>query len=388
MRVSFVIPYKQRLTNLRMVFEALAGQDVGAPPFEVVLGVMEHDDAYTGLCREFEDRLTIVSVVTARDWQVGRARNMALLAATGDVVVLLDADMVLPPNFVCNIWERHFADGQQQCVVGQMIEYDNNAADVIEVRPRSFSEYADLLRSLEVHGPGRSDARLGTAHVIPWAFAWTALIALPRSFVMRHDLLFDLAFRGYGVEDLEWAYRVSTAGLPIVMAEDVFGIHLPHARNVAANRVTERVNYLYFLGKWPSAEVELAVAYGDFEANNHCATFLDTVASAFDGARPAVARGDVAGVDTLVVGGSAAQDQADETVRAMMFDDPASVRVLPLVGLALPFTDGEVAECVVTEAIERLVEPYRSAVLSGSGRVSRSPVRVGSHAPAIISSSV
>jgi hypothetical protein len=30
---------------------------------------------------------------------------------------------------------------------------------------------------------------------------------------------------------------------------------------------TERVNHLYFLSKWPDVEVELAVAFGDFEAN-------------------------------------------------------------------------------------------------------------------------
>lgn len=61
---------------------------------------------------------------------------------------------------------------------------------------------------------------------------------------------------------------------------------------------------------------------------------------------------------------------------------------MPLGGLALPFTDGDVAKCVVTAAIAGLVEPYRNAVLSECCRVSRSPMRDGAHSLAVVSSSV
>lgn len=67
---------------------------------------------------------------------------------------------------------------------------------------------------------------------------------------------------------------------------------------------------------------------------------------------------------------------------------PHAQLALPLGGLALPFTDGDVAKCVVTAAIAGLAEPYRNAVLSECCRVSRSPMRDGAHSLAVVSSSV
>lgn len=192
---------------------------------------------------------------------------MAMRMSSGQIIVLLDADMVLPDDFLVRLWNEHYSKGNNQCVVGQMIDYSNNDADVTVVDDLPYSHYKEQLERLEAEGHGESDPRLQFDHVIPWAYAWTALIALPRENVERYELTFDLNFWGYGVEDLEWAHRISAAGIPIVMSHGAFGIHLPHNRSLAANKQTEAINYRYFLEKWPSIEVELAACFGDFEAN-------------------------------------------------------------------------------------------------------------------------
>lgn len=373
-RFSIVIPYKQRVRNARLVFESLARQTLPASEFEVVLGVMENDPEFTQLCRDYQDRLTVVSVATAQRWQVGRARNLALRAASGTVVVLLDVDMVVPSTFLENLWEKHFSRGERQCVVGQMLDYDNNATDVAAVEVKPYAHYAELLAGLDAEGPGPADARLRTEHVIPWAFAWTALIALPRAAVLEEGLFFDLNFHGYGVEDLEWAYRVSLAGLPILMKEDVFGIHLPHPRNVAANQETEKANYQYFLRKWPSVEVELASAFGDFRANEELGDHRRRTASALGrpDARLATLRGRQGGVDTLVLGAVLEPDGEVGADSAPAFDGP--VEILPLTGLALPHGSGEVERVVVLEIVDQLGDDYRDLVLAEAERVSAGAV--------------
>jgi hypothetical protein len=346
--------------------------------FEVVIGAMEHSPELTGLCRDLSGRLDIVSVACAHEWQVGQARNLALQVARGTVVVLLDVDMVVPRHLLDNLWQAHFAGGGQVCVVGQMLDYDNNSSDVEVPEPKPYGHYEDLFETLARQGPGRADMRLRTAHVIPWAFAWTALLALPLAAVREHDLLFDLEFRGYGVEDLEWAYRVSRAGIPITVAEDVYGIHLPHARNVAANRGTEQANYRYFLSKWPSIEVELAATFGDYEANRRVVGLKRELCEAFGpaGGGPLVARGRCRGVDTVVVGGSQARDGGLELPAARMFDEQESPSLLPLLGMALPFTSQSVQRCVVLPTVRTLSSEYRDAVLAEARRVSRSITEV------------
>jgi GT2 family glycosyltransferase len=375
LRFSIVIPYRQRLANLRLVFESLAEQTLDQARFEVVVGVLEYSSEYVSLCQEFSERLDVVSVLSGRPWQVGLARNLALRQTRGEVLLLLDADVVLPPNLLQTLYERHFAYGQRVCVVGQMIDYNNNTSDVESVQVKGFDHYRELLAKLEAVGEVREDPRLQCAHVIPWSFAWTALIAVPAALVAEHELSFDLDFHGYGVEDLEWAHRVSATGTPITVSADVYGIHLPHQRSLAANQRTESINYRRFLRKWPGPDVELASAFGDFEANARYRDFTARIreAAALDDGSLAVLFGVVDGVSTLVVG--AVVDRHGQLVDRRLvsgFDVPPEV--LPLTGLALPWEDDGVARARILPAVDRFADPYQERMLAEIRRVTSSVI--------------
>ncbi|MEV6300829.1 glycosyltransferase [Actinoplanes sp. NPDC051861] len=369
LKISVVVPYRDRADNLRLALAALADQTMRADEFEVVVGVVDDDQVdsvdFADVCREFAGRLDIVSVRSSRPWQVGYARNLALRQASGEIVVLMDVDMALPPGCLAGLYDRHFAYGQRICVVGQMIDYDNNTGDVASVEVQPYEHYRKVLADLEVTGTGDQDPRMSAEHVIPWSFAWTALIALPRAVLTEHDLWFDPGFHGYGVEDLEWAYRVGRTGTPIVMGRDFFGVHLPHVRDVAANRLSEGPNYRYFLRKWPGMDVELACAFGDFEANERYPELRRAVeaAAAGHGGRLFVVHlrfEDRGELEVGVLGGTVAARPATAT----------NMEILPLVGLALPFRDGSIDRCRVHGAITELPAVYRERVLAEVRRVS------------------
>jgi glycosyltransferase involved in cell wall biosynthesis len=367
LKFSVIVPYKQRLDNVALVFESLVNQTLPSEEFEVVVGAMEYCERYVALCRRYSERLAIVSVLSADPWQVARARNLALRQATGEVLLLLDADLVLPPTFLADLYERHFSYRQKVCVVGQMLDYDNNTSDVEGVVVKPYQHYEKLLIDLAARGDIRDDPRMAARHVIPWSFAWTALIALPSALVREHDLWFDPEFHGYGVEDLEWAYRVCATGTPIIMGHDVYGIHLPHVRNVAANRDAEAANYRRFLRKWPGKDVELACAFGDFAANEAYVEFRGSVSrAAGPGGSLAIAAGRHDGVDTLVVGLVTTEGIACEG-----FDPGCQPEVLPVTGIALPYPDDSFASCVVLPPILRLDDRFRDRVLAEARRVSR-----------------
>ena len=77
------------------------------------------------------------------------------------------------------------------------------------------------------------------------------------------ELYFDESFRGWGVDDLEWGYRICGAAFPSWSRPDIYGLHLPHKRNAAANRLTGAANHARFLSKWPRRDVELTRVFGD-----------------------------------------------------------------------------------------------------------------------------
>ncbi|WP_331751313.1 glycosyltransferase (plasmid) [Streptomyces sp. NBC_00715] len=376
-KLSVVIPYKARLDNIRLCFESLAEQSMDPAAFEVLVGVMEYEPEYVTLCREFSDRLTIISVLSAAEWQITQARNLAMRQASGQVMVQLDADMALPPRFLENLYDRHFSYGQNVCVIGQMIGYDNNNSDVESVDVRPFDHYREQLAALDAANEVRQDMRLHVDHVIPWAFAWTALIALPTALVQEHGLYFNEEFRGYGVEDLEWAHRICSTGTPIIMAADVYGIHLPHSRSVAGNRETERLNYHRFVRMWPGPDVELAAAFGDFEANGLASDYRRELMTAVgEDQEIAVVTGKTEGETVLVVGAliEPGQRQVPDGLD-IKFDAHPRPEVLPIAGLSLPFPDGSVDVCHVLPPVHRFSDRFGKAILGEAERVARTVVQ-------------
>lgn len=384
-KISVVIPYKQRLRNFRIALAALAEQTLPSSEFEIVVGALEYAPEYLEACREYAGRLDIVSVLVDEEWNLCRSRNLALRQVSGEVVVFLDADLALPPRCLETLYDRYYADGREVCVVGQIVGLDGRSdrpaetADLPEHR-----HYRELLAELESAPGARHDKRWRfDPFVLPWTLVWGAFIVIPAASVRRHGLLFDEGFHGWGGEDQEWGYRVHAAGIPIERGEDVYGLHLPHVRDVSANFREFDVNMDHFLAKWPALDVELFRAFDMWGANRHYDEVRREVAALAPGPHGTlgVVRGTVDGTDTLVVGVplTAPADgppRVEDPAVAALFDTGAPRDVLPLLGLALPLAADGVEECRVLPAVLRLSERYRETVLREVSRVARRVVTV------------
>ncbi|MFJ3881024.1 glycosyltransferase family 2 protein [Streptomyces sp. NPDC090077] len=385
--LSIVIPYKQRLDNIRAVFTSLTEQTLPADRFEVVVGAMEYDPAYTALCAEFTGRLRIVSVHTAEDWNTSRARNLAIGQASGTVVVVLDADVALAPDALRNLWERHYQHGQNVCVQGEVFGYDaviDDDVDSVETQP--YEVFRAAFGRLDESGAGR-DPRWTAAYAsafarFPWAFVRTGLMALPAATIRRHGLLLDEGFLGWGAEDQEWGLRIARTGTPIVLGQGVRGIHLPHRRDFAAQDRSATLTNRYYLAKWPRLDLELALAFGGWlEADRHYPEARRELAAAAPGQRLGVVVGAVDGTRLLLAGVLLSPDgQTGPDGRPLVVDPEAEAlfgpggqsayeHVLPLAGFALPFEDGSVDAYCLLPRVDRLTAPYRDAVRREAGRV-------------------
>jgi glycosyltransferase involved in cell wall biosynthesis len=367
-KLSVAIPYKQRLDNLRLAFEGLARQTMDPAEFEVVVGAMEYSMDYVALCQEYVDRINIVSVLSAEPFEIPHARNLAMRQASGRVVLQMDADTLLPADALDNLWDRHFSFGQNVCVVGQVVGYGNNQdGDVLSVDVLPYEEYLPRLAEVAASRGASEDPRFQAHHVIPWAFAWTGLVALPLVTVRAHDLFFDQSFRGWGVDDLEWAYRVCESGIPIVLREDVYALHLPHVRDSVANSLTEKGNYRRFLRKWPRSDVELAHAFGDVAANSMYLRYIGELSRLAGGSGRTLGslRTAEGGVDVLTLG-----VVLDADLRPVD-PVPAGAEVSRLVGLALPDDDRSFGECRLLPPATALPQPYAAVLLAEAERVAK-----------------
>ncbi|MFD6624396.1 glycosyltransferase family 2 protein [Streptomyces diastaticus] len=377
-KLSLIIPYERRPDNLALALQALQHQTMDPAEFEIVVGTTKYDEDYLDLVREPSRRLRLVTVMTHEDFEIPRTRNMAMRQATGEVIVNMDADTFLPDDSLTRLYERHYAFGQNACVVGQVLGYGNNYdGDVPHVETEPFDVWRKRLEEISHTVDEPLDPRFQVDHVIPWSFAWTGLIALPARLLREHDLYFDESFRGWGVDDIEWGYRIAATGTPIVLRKDLYALHLPHSRDAQANFRTETITYRQFLHKWPRLDVELAAAFNDVDANVLYPRIQAELRDVLPDGAAALGsvRASVAGERTLFLGVPLDADHRilDPSVRDA-HDAAEPLEVLPLIGMALPHEDGSVARCRVMPAIGQLTTPYAEKVHATARRVAADAV--------------
>jgi cytidylate kinase len=253
---TVVIPVRDRLADLALALSALrsSGSD-----FEVIVVDDGSQEDSSKVARRYADQC-----LRSKRRGPSAARNLGLQAASGDVVIFLDADMVAPKGFV----NAHLALHRSfyPLVVGGSRRHLNRDGS----------------------GPGRRDSRevildrhsyacavLGK----PWSLSYSCNLSTPR-YLAQSVGGFDEAFVGWGLEDLEFAYRCHLAGARFAYSRDCGASHLWHDRSLTSHRYREWLaNLRVFRSRHPSAEIadleRLAPAFDPDRRRDFMACFED-----------------------------------------------------------------------------------------------------------------
>ena len=134
------------------------------------------------------------------------ARNAALREATGDIVVFLDSDMTVEPDFLSAHAERHQAH--------------HEAAFIGNIRFAGDISRTWLTRYIDGRGVHGAEAN----HPVHFKCLVTGNSSVRRSSLLRVGF-FDEDFTAYGGEDLELGYRLHRAGIPLYYAPEALSYH-------------------------------------------------------------------------------------------------------------------------------------------------------------------
>jgi len=118
--VSVVIPTRNRRDSLLRVLEALTHQTVGHDLFEVVVVCDGCTDGTAGACARLITPYRLTVIDESRAAGPAAARNKALAAAIGGVVIFLDDDVVPDPNLIAEHLRAHQQD-QMAAVIGPLL---------------------------------------------------------------------------------------------------------------------------------------------------------------------------------------------------------------------------------------------------------------------------
>ncbi|MCP9887145.1 glycosyltransferase family 2 protein [Cyanobium sp. ATX 6A2] len=246
MFLSVVIPTYNRLPILRKCLAALEAQQLAEPVsrFEVVLIDDGSSDDTVAWIESHRNELPHLRLLQQEHGGPAEGRNRGVAAARGEVVVFIDSDLVVRPDFLVHHaralsadWERH-----------------NNRL--------SFT-YGAVVNTANFDHPSSERHKLRD---LSWAYFATGNVAIERELLERAGL-FDTAFRLYGWEDLELGERLRRLGVRLVRCPEAVGYHWHPAldlgqipRLIQVERERARMGLVFFR-KHPTRRVRFIVQY-------------------------------------------------------------------------------------------------------------------------------
>ena len=176
------------------------------PPREVIVTIDGADPAVVDAANAHGFR--IISNPTAPG--VSATRNSGAKAATGDIIVFADSDVLLPGNYIGRLSQAFADHPEASAVIGS---YDDQPA-----APGLVSRYRNLLHHY-THQHGSPDAQT----------FWAGCGAVRRT-AFEQLGGFDESYRRPSVEDIELGYRLRQAGHRIRLVPDWQVKHLKQWR--------------------------------------------------------------------------------------------------------------------------------------------------------------
>jgi glycosyltransferase involved in cell wall biosynthesis len=217
MRATIVIPTFNRARRLSELLGCLTSQ--GAELARVVVCDDGSTDDTADVVRSFAERLPVVYTHQEhRGFRAGQARNMGIARAVGDVIIFVDDDVLVAPDFVARHLAAH-AGAKGPCIA---IGYRNRSFSPRRLQV-SWNDYADAEADDRVADIGPEGEGVG-AHPTPWFFVYSCNFSITRS-AEAPTPTFDESFVGWGMEDVEFGYRLHKAGYGVVAA---FGARVLH----------------------------------------------------------------------------------------------------------------------------------------------------------------
>ncbi len=255
---SVVIPAGRRRHHAVLALEALSRQDLDPSRYEVLVvrdsGADNHICLPPGLNGH---------VLETRRRGAAAARNLGLAQVQGDVVIFLDGDMLVGPDFLRRHLELH--GRRHDLVLSGARRHLPPGPEVPTSGSRRDSREAIL---------DRYSYNLGCL-AKPWSLAYSCNLSLWTRRA-RDAGGFDEHFVTWGLEDLEFAYRCHQQGARFGYSRRAGGHHLWHDRSLTPERYNDWSTSLrWFVERHPTADVNdlglLAPAFdparrGDFFA--------------------------------------------------------------------------------------------------------------------------
>ncbi len=189
-----------------------------------------------------------------------RARNAGINAATGEIIVFIDGDMLVRENYLKEL-DRCFNVSEDILVIGNRIMMTEEVSCEKLAQETCFrgSEFnINSFKNLEIrHIIYRHLSYNSCCQLRPWLQVFSCNMAVLKKHLDKSGG-FDEGFKGWGIEDVELGYRLYKSGLRIIINNRIEAFHQCHSSEhnlkISPQKYANiELNALYFIEKHPEA---------------------------------------------------------------------------------------------------------------------------------------
>ena len=226
MKISIIIQYSQRGSQIKLCLEGLQKQKMPFGDFEVII-VGEANDT---LLNQGEMRIKYIpfDVSSYERFPFAMMRNEGAEKAEGSVLVFLDCDIIVSSDFLLNTWLEHREEKKLSFALRKKLQEDSCINSITEVRRyRCDRDEREEVCSFF----GGDYEKIKTLWL--WVYSHTMCINKEQFFESGR---FCENLTGWGLEDSEFAYRTMKKGVPIVCDTKSRCYHVWHPENFDKSR--------------------------------------------------------------------------------------------------------------------------------------------------------
>lgn len=273
--ISIIIPSHNSLELLKITLDCLAQQQSISPEdFEVIVANDGSTDGTSEYCQTYPGLRLVLLDLERGTGNPGYGRNAGIEIARGELLVFLDAGILLPPDYLSTIKSKYTGMTETLVVhdiLGIFTEKTEESDLLVKELLSSYaspSSFQGLLGTLR-ENPTWSDPRRELLHGFPmfsgdklnlhapWAYVWSGSLVCSKE-VIRLDIRFGHGFKGWGSEDQAFAYESYIHDFVILYDPELTTVHIPHRHadsKVQRRSALENRKILYH--RYPSLELEI-----------------------------------------------------------------------------------------------------------------------------------
>ena len=263
MKASIVVINKDRDFSIGKCIEAIVNQ-MNEGDELIVVDDGSTDDSVK-IIEDYKDDITLFETIDSNGNR-GAVRNYGAKYAKNEIIIFVDSDVIMGSNNLMLVKKIH----EDDLVVGTNGNVFGNGHDIKQFEFLTHKEFKEFMGEFSEDFSvlfKYKDFFDGRYNYPEWTSDrkgnWTNYFTSFAS-VTKHAFCqiggFDENFKGWGAEDVEFAYRLNKVG-DIVYSDDILSFHYPHAKNLYLNTINNIENVYYILNKYKSFDMEVFVTF-------------------------------------------------------------------------------------------------------------------------------